>query len=287
MDLNLRKLGIGGSDIAAVLGLSPWRSPLDVYLDKIGTAKEKEESPAMYWGKVLEDIVAKEWARQSGMTLWRVNKQITHPEHSCLIANIDRAVKLGNKLPYYKGRWQTSAIFEAKTANQYAAADWGPTGSDQIPVAYLAQCIHYLGVTGCEHCHLAVLIGGQDFRMYRVDRDERLISKMQDAAVKFWRDHVEKKTPPPPRNPEDAAKLFNKPVAQECAADADVLDAVEVLKDCKEEFKALEKIEAEAKTQIMAHMGNADTLVSFEGSVLATWKANKNGTRILKLKGEN
>ena len=184
-----RRSGIGGSDIAAIIGISPWRTPRDIYLDKKGLVEQQEETDAMYWGTTLEDIVAKEYAKRTGRKIQRCNQQLQHPDYPFLIANIDRAVYDENgKKPVVKGRLVTSRILECKTASQYAAQEWGESGSNQVPEYYKAQVLWYMGITGARVCDVAVLIGNRDFRMYTVERDEAVISYLFQEGITFWRE---------------------------------------------------------------------------------------------------
>ena len=92
--LAARRTGIGGSDISAILGLSPWRSPVHVWLDKTGQAPDEPpaNAEAMYWGKTLEDVVAREYAQRTGRRVQRVNAILRHPQHEWMLGNIDRAI---------------------------------------------------------------------------------------------------------------------------------------------------------------------------------------------------
>lgn len=87
-----RRTGIGGSDVAAVLGLNPWKTPLDVWNDKLGLSEDKGMSEPAYWGTVLEDTVAKEFQLRTGKRVQKVSHQFADPETPWAIANIDRAI---------------------------------------------------------------------------------------------------------------------------------------------------------------------------------------------------
>ena len=131
--LKVRKLGLGGSDMAAVLGLSPWRSPIDVWLDKTSDTVEEKESEPMYWGNVLEEVVAQEFAKRSGYKVRNNNFTLQSEEYPYLLANIDREI-VG-----------LDAGLECKTANAFKANEWD---GDNVPDAYYIQCQHYMAVTG-------------------------------------------------------------------------------------------------------------------------------------------
>lgn len=278
--LEVRKTGIGGSDAAAVLGLSPWRSPLDVFLDKTGRSAPQEETDAMYWGTRLEALVANKYCEVSGNEVRRVNSLLRSDKFPCLIGNIDRAVcPEKGKLPVVKGEFRTSKILECKTARSMSD-EWGANGSDQIPQYYLAQVLHYLGLTGCQSCDVACLFfDSRKFGIYTVNADSDLIASMFARLAQWWDDYVAKNVPPPPRSITDVQKLFKRSAAVEITATKEIEDAAF-------EYAALKKQEAEleakldaAKEKIAVYMGEADTLVDPGGKPLVTWKTGKDKSR--------
>jgi putative phage-type endonuclease len=178
-----RRQGLGGSDMAAIMGLSPWKSPMDVFLDKIGETPEASDTDAMYWGTRLEDLVAREFARQTGYKVQRRNTMLRHPTIPYLIGHVDRIVTSHPGGP---------AVLEAKTTSVYRKADWA---DGQAPLPYVIQVQHYLDLTGYRTGYLAVLIGGRDFRIVPVEPNDDLIRQMHEAADAFWL-CVETRTPP-------------------------------------------------------------------------------------------
>lgn len=183
--LKNRQTGIGGSDVAAILGLSRYKSALDVYNDKVGEISESEQSQAAYWGTQLEDIVAKEFQKRTGMKVQKVNSQLSRD--GWMHANIDRAVVnpeisgnvrvLDEAKQLETGRLLTTdSILECKTASSFIADQWGPSQEAEIvagkavvehkiPIYYETQVQWYMGVTGAKRCYVAALLGGQDFRI--------------------------------------------------------------------------------------------------------------------------
>ena len=191
--LQNRKKGIGGSDVAAILGLSKYKSPYELWLEKTSSNTNDTAGEAAHWGNVLEDVVAKEFAQRTGLKIQRVNKQIIHHEHDWMRANIDRAIintDIAGNVRFKDGRLTTNHILECKTANQYLAKLWGEQDSEDVPDYYLTQCQWYMGITKTELCSLAVLIGGQQFRTYQIAFDDELFSTLQTECSKFWHDHV-------------------------------------------------------------------------------------------------
>lgn len=181
-----RKNGIGGSDVASIMGLNKYSSPLNVWLVKTG----REESPdlsdnqAVEWGNRLEDVVADKFADEHPeLQVRRRNATMVSIKRPWAFANIDRWVTDG------KGN---VGILEVKTVGMRRAADW----DNGVPLYYLTQVMHYMSVTGYQYAWVAVLIGGQEFREYYIERDEQDIQAINDAVDTFWRDFVETDTAP-------------------------------------------------------------------------------------------
>ena len=274
--LSHRRRGIGGSEVAAILGISRWKSPLQVWQDKTGRAEPEPENSAMYWGSIHEDTVAKEFAKRTGRAVWRCNHMIVDG-HS--IGDLDRLICIDGKRPLVGNEFRTDAILECKTANEYAKPEWGPEETDDIPDYYITQCLPYLGLTGVPTCRLAVLIGGNDFRTYTIHRDEDLIAHMKEEVERFWHDHVEADVPPAPRSSEDVALLFPRSASREILASAEIELDARALLAVKERLCALEDEKTTLEERIKLAMGEYDTLVLPGGEVLATWKSNRDSVK--------
>lgn len=189
-----RRRGIGGSDAPKILGLSRYGSAFTVWLEKIGEAEPEEPGEPAYWGTVLEPIIAAEFERQTGLKLRRRNAILQHPEHSWMLANVDRLVV---------GRREG---VEIKTAAAWKAGEWE---GDNIPDDYYVQCQHYMAVTGYQRWWIAVLIGGNTFRYKLVERDEAFIEALVAAERKFWW-HVENRVPPEPDGSDTATEYLTR-----------------------------------------------------------------------------
>lgn len=262
--LEARKYGLGGSDAGAVAGLSPWKSPIDVYLEKTGLVQSAEENEAMYWGSKLEDAVASAYAEREGHKIQRRNTTLTHKSLPWMIANLDRVIVGDPRGP---------GVLEVKTAGR--ADGWGEEGTDQVPDQYLAQVAHYLAVTGYAWARLAVLIGGRDFRVYDLPRDEELIESLIEIEGRFWRDNVEANVPPDPRSIDDLRKLWPRDSGITAHATPEIEEAANDLRRLKGEIKDLEAVAEDRQKTVMDYMKDASVLVDANGQPLATWKANK------------
>jgi putative phage-type endonuclease len=187
--LEERRTGVGGSDAATILGINPFVSAYELYLDKLGKAPPEDEDflkASRYWGSILEEPVCKAYADETGYKVQKANQMIRSKEHPFMIAHIDRKV-VG----------QDRRIgFEAKTA--VWKEGWGETGSDEIPPYIMCQVQHYLAVTKYDVWDLGVLIGNRDFRTYRINPIQEIIDQLVEAETEFW-DRVQAKVAPDPQ----------------------------------------------------------------------------------------
>lgn len=169
--LAIRRKGIGGSDMAAVLGVSKYGNALTVWEDKRGEREPVEENEFMYWGNVLEEVVAQEFAKRTGWKVRNNNYTLQSIEYPYLLANIDRDI-VG-----------VDAGLECKTASAYKEAEWE---GDKVPDSYYVQCQHYMAVTGKASWWIACLVGGNRFFYKEIPRDEKLIKTIIEEGKAFW-----------------------------------------------------------------------------------------------------
>ena len=176
-----RHLYIGGSDIAKVMGLSRWGTPLSLWAEKTGKIPPKDLSniEAVELGNDLEDFVANKFSQKTGKAVRRSPKVYQHPQYPYMVAHIDRLVT------------GTDELLECKTCSFFKKDEWE---GEEIPQEYILQVIWYLGITGRRIGHIAVLIGGQSFKYKQIEFDSELFDKMVDAAKDFWQ-HVQDDTP--------------------------------------------------------------------------------------------
>lgn len=271
--LAARKRGIGGSDIAAILGLSKYKTPYSLWLDKTGRQTEDSAGEAAYWGNVLEDVVAKQFSLVTGLKIQRVNQCLVGPE-PWMLANIDRAIvnpAIAKRVYLKGGRLTTDQILECKTASGWLEKLWGES-TESIPDYYLTQCQWYMGVTGAEVCHAAVLIGGQKFRHYRIEADPELFQILAGEARAFWENHVLADQPPEPTSFDDCAHLWGQ--AEEGSileADSELLAMIEDLKGFKADIKAAQAEADQIELGIIKRLGVAETVMD-SGKRLLTYK---------------
>jgi len=266
---DVRSRGLGGSDAAAALGFSKWKTPVQLYLEKVGDAANDDVTDGpRYWGNVLEDIVATEYVKRTGNKVRRRRQAFVHPEHDFMLAHIDRSVDGQRK------------VLECKTSTDFRASDWGPDGSDEVPDEYLIQVQHQLACTGYEHADLAVLIGNRDYRIYHIRADPGLIAGMIDKEHHFWHDHVLAGTAPPPMTAQDIADLYPQDTGAQLLADEDLITAHESLVQVRAQLKELQDSKDELEQYIKAALGEAGELVAPDGRKLVTWRTSKPSKRL-------
>lgn len=250
-----RRTGIGGSDVAAILGLSPWRTPYQVWEDKTGRSEEQPETPALYWGRLLEDPIRQAYADRTGLTVTKPDRMFTSEEHPFMLANLDGIASDGR-------------IVEFKTTSR--ADGWGEEGSDEIPDHYQTQVQHYMSVMGVERADVGVLIAGRDFRIYTVEADAELQQMLIEEEAKFW-ELVKTDTPPGVNCTTDAARRWRTATANKfLSADAEILSVWEDLCAIRHQIDVLKEEEDALKTLIMRAMKDAVSLKA-DGKTLASW----------------
>ena len=257
-----RRKGIGGSDAGAICGLNPYRSAIDVWMDKTSSKiKEESESEAMRVGRDLEDYVASRFCEATGKKVRRRNAMMQHDDLPFMLANIDREVVGEN------------ALLECKTANAYGKDRWA---NGECPDSYEIQCHHYMAVTGAEKVYLACLIMGIDFVIVEIERDEEVIQILEEREKEFWEGYVLTKTMPPPSGSdadEDAIQEFyaeSHPGEVELPEFKHKLQRIDELDN---QIAELSEKKSAIKQEIMLEMGEFDTAWVEDRKI--TWKTSK------------
>ena len=268
--LNVRKGGIGSSDAASAVGLNPYKSQLQLWMEKTGRdgnlpkVDPNDESSPMYWGTLLEPIVAAHYTKRSGHKVRRINAVLQHPKEPWMLANLDREV-LGAP---------DVQILECKTAGLNGSRLW----KEGVPEYIQLQVMHQLAVTGKQAADVAVLICGQDLQIHRIDRDDSMIAKLIELERRFWR-YVELDQPPPADGSDSADRalrcLYPHDNSQilDLTHDTEMSAAFSDLMAVRQLLEQNNQLEAQLKQRIQQRMGEATKALFDWGNV--TFKRSK------------
>jgi putative phage-type endonuclease len=266
--LAARKPFVGGSEVAALLGLSPWKTPVDLFLDKTGRrSDEQEPSEALRLGTELEDYAARRYTETTGRQVRNYGYMVTRGH---ALADVDRLiVPDGAKVAAFHEEVRTDGILECKTS--------GVAWDEEPPEYYQAQAQLYAELLDCAFVDFAVvfLAPRRDFRIFRVARDRDVGAALLDRIEAFWRESMIPDTPPPAVNLADARALFpNARPDSRIEAPEGIANLVARLREMEAARKDLEDKAELLKGEIAAFMEDADTLVR-DGVKLCTFKAPK------------
>jgi putative phage-type endonuclease len=263
---------IGASDAAAAIGINPYQTPYQLYLDKTGQSEPFNGNELTYWGSVLEPPIANRLSEETGLKLRKHGQTIIAKEHPFMGCHLDYKVS------------GAPIVVEIKTGGFFTRNSWGESGSDQIPDQYLIQVQHQMICTGYRQALLGVLLGGQEFRHYSIPFDESLAEIIIQKERGFW-ECVATMNPPPPSTLGDVAQLYPRDTGQSIEAPLSVAGLVESLRSAKananDAATKAETIEIELKNFI----GSNSSLIDSTGKTLVTWKAqttNRIDTTLLK-----
>ena len=254
-----RRTGIGGSDAAAVIGLNPFRSRIEVYADKMGMMPEKEDTESMRLGRDLEDYVAQRFCEATGKKVRRNNFMWCHDEHRCMIADVDREI-IGE-----------NAGLECKTTQA-----WGGKVimKGEIPLTYYVQCMHYMAVMGYDRVYLAVLIFGKGFFHFTIERDEDEIAALVASEAAFWRDHIEAGISPDPDGSQSAEQAVDAIWGNRAQEDEllmfDFSDDMRELCDLAAAEKEIKRQKDAIKQRLQAALG--EHMVGSSDRYVITWR---------------
>jgi predicted phage-related endonuclease len=208
----------------------------------------------------MEPYVIDLLAEETGMVIVRRGERYRDPVHDFMAAEIDAEAESGENI-------------EIKTVSPFKAQAWGEEQTDAIPVHYTAQAMHGLMVTGRQVCVFGVLIGGDDFRIYRVERDEETIEAIRSAEIEFW-DRIQRRDPPPPSAVTDILRMFDKDSGASIEADPATAAMAAELSGIKAQLKRLENERDRLEEHIKVFMLDCTSL-TVQGRPVATWKTQE------------
>lgn len=266
-----RRNFIGGSDVAAILGVSKWKSPFQLYMEKTGQyaeevtqAKQRIFDRGHRWEPIVVEMLVDELqSRGHDVEIIARNERYQDPEFPFLACELDLELLVDGE----------EINGEMKTVHPFAAKDWGETETDEIPIYYAAQVMHGLMIKPRRRAIVAALVGTDDLRIHSITRDEETIAAIRARELEFWQ-RIQAGNPPEPTDPADIKWLYQCDGGTVMEADDALFAAYRDLCDYKTRAKNLEAHIELVATRIKSRMGNAARLI-YRGETLATWKNNK------------
>ncbi len=265
---------VGGGNIAGILGLSPFKSPLDEYLTITGDEQEITPEQAEFFEdrRDLEPWAAKKFTRKTGLAVARTNQRYDDATFPWAKAEVDFE-------PDEEG-----SNGETKTVHPNAVSAWGDPDADEEPPVYVtAQAMWGLGVTGRARCYVQALIGFDDYRLYVIERDDALIAEIRRQAHDFWRFYVEPRRMPQPTRVEDLLRLYPRGSGRAVEADQVTLNHVSGMLDARAKIARLDAERKVDEYAIKAYMRDATTLL-VNGQPALTWRARADGVRVFRIR---
>lgn len=263
VQVELRKKGLGGSDIAGIVGLSHYKSEFEVYLSKMGELEQKEETGPMEWGNRHEETIARKFSEKNEIEVIDLKKTFTHPDNPILRCTPDRIVVNGKR-----------EQLEIKTADSHIASRWG-FDEDDAPQEYLIQVtwnsniLRACGEVDGDMNHLAVLIGGNDYREYKVPHDQDLADMLVAKGMEWWKNHIVTKTPPEIDGSDMAEtwvrSKFPDSSSPMIASDAEMDTIAEEWKGLRDEIKEMKLCEDAIKNKVRLLLGDSEGVAGHWG----------------------
>lgn len=274
-----RTKSIGGSDVAAILGLSPWRTPLDVWREKALNQIDDKSSDAMEAGLRFEDPILMHFLDQQ---VEMTGKQATLERRKPVVVGHRHASP--DALVEQQG-WHS--LVEVKTTS--SGDGWGRDGSSEIPAHYLPQVQHYLDVLELEDAFVPVLVWPSDMRRiagltpaetiralglrtYRVHYNQALAAQIRDVVAEFWEKHVVAMKPPEPRDLADAKRCAWAVAGKTVEADDELVELLEAREHYRTVIKDTEALVEQAEMQIRAKLGDAEQALGAGGKAVVSCK---------------
>lgn len=267
--LEERRKGIGGSDIAAIMGLSPFKTAYQVYREKRKEVEDWQGNELTDWGKRMEPAIRQWYSDKTGRDVRLPDKIMYHPQHPFMLASLD-------------GFTDDGRVVEIKTAR--SGKNWGEPETNQIPDYYAVQVHHYMTITGFQVADIPVSIAGSSPSLYIVEADKEISEMIIEACAKFW-ERVQSGNPPDPVTYADAVARFGKIKSDgSIIATTELIEAIAGLKQLRAQIKELEEHEEAWKARIIIALGDqADTIIDGAGQTLVTYKL-ANGRKLFDSK---
>ena len=266
--LRERMKGVGGSEMAAILGLSPWQGPHDVWARKTGRMPEQEDTFRFKVGRFFEAPIAQLYADRERVSLSRIDGLMRHPT-APIVGTPDRLIVAG------KNRG-----LEIKTASPSYRHHWGEEEyTDDVPNYYLVQVATYMMLADLPEWDIAVMFGFQerDMRIYRVQRDAELEGMLIYRATTFWNRFVLGDEEPAIDGSEGCSdyikRRYPKNIYDVRDADEAETEIIASLVKARGDTKYAAAVEGKLENQVKAMIGDAEGIWSAEGKFM--WKKGK------------
>lgn len=258
-----KKLGIGGSEAAAILGYSPYKTAVDVWIDKTSQLISHFDNEAMWIGRQLEDVIRKRFVHEKGLKVFDDHKIRLHKEHKGLFCNLDGLISNPDEGP---------GVFEAKAFLSYEMDKYDSV----IPPPVYLQVQHNMNVCDYDYGYAAILVKDRnEFVIQRINRNQQLIDDMTKRLLRFWEYNVQGYHAPAPVNEDDLKKLYSPGNEGETVvADEKVYEQWRELIKVRQEQKHLSNKEDMLRYQLESFMAEAEILKDQQGETLATWKTS-------------
>lgn len=284
---------LGGTDAAAVMGISPWSTPVELWQEKTGRKRKDPVDPMrakiLARGRKLEPFIREMAIEKLGerglqVELLACNERYQDPEHPFLACEIDFELLVtgsividGQLLELHREHVNA----DAKSVSGFARKKWGLEDTEDVPIEYAAQFQHGLMITGRRLCLVAALRSFDDVDLFWTRRDQETITGMRQREVEFWINHVLADVAPDPFNFSDIKLLFPLDNGLSVEATTEIAEKVAQLRDIKSRLRDFEEAE-EALTFEIGEFISPHAILTYRGKEIATWKGQ--GRRALDQK---
>jgi putative phage-type endonuclease len=240
-----RRQYIGSSDIAAILGLSPFKTAYEVWEDKIAEEVVEIDSPILRRGRRAEPFLLETLKSEYDVWVTAANVRVQHPVYPFLRAESDFVYMIDDQ--DNKGHGEIKSV-------GFNRGEWGEAGSQDVPPYYLAQAMYALQINGMKETTIWGCFSFDDIRPYRFDFDAEAGQALEDAAVNFWNNHVVPRVPPATKTADDCRKVLARFNGFTWEASPEAISSIERLKATKKGIKLLQQEESQQMKDLLDHL---------------------------------
>ena len=260
-----RRLGIGGSDVGAIFGLSKFATPYDIYMEKIGEGEPKDETWDIMRGNALEPAIRQWYSNQTGRTVLLPTKSVVSAKYPFMRVNPDGIIQ------------DEERALEIKAPRFMRG--WGAENTDELPEIYLLQVQHTMFVLNKPVCDVVPSLAANEPKIYTVEADREIQEMIIEKEAEFWQ-RVQDRNPPDPINNDDVAKMYRQVNGASIEATEEIKTDFYRLIGVRNDLKIAESSKESLEVIIKNFMGNNEILVDENGKILVTWKQGKGAERL-------